>query len=44
MGRIDTHAHFVPPAWRSACEEHGYGKPDGMPEIPVSSRHGMLRT
>ncbi|RVX76021.1 hypothetical protein B0A52_00378 [Exophiala mesophila] len=24
MGRIDTHAHFIPPAWRSACEEHGW--------------------
>ncbi|KAJ9602616.1 hypothetical protein H2200_012809 [Cladophialophora chaetospira] len=35
MGRIDTHAHFVPPSWRQSCEQHGHGKPDGMPEIPA---------
>jgi hypothetical protein len=34
--RIDTHAHFVPPFYREACEETGHGKPDGMPAIPVT--------
>ena len=33
--RIDVHAHFVPPAWRAACEAHGHSRPDGMPGIPV---------
>lgn len=32
---IDTHAHFIPPFYRTACEETGHGKPDGMPAIPV---------
>ena len=36
MERIDTHAHFVPPAWRKLCEETGHDQPDGMPAIPVS--------
>lgn len=35
MEKIDTHAHVVPPVWRKYCEEHGFGKPDGMPAIPV---------
>lgn len=35
MEKIDTHAHVVPPGWRKYCEEHGFGKPDGMPAIPV---------
>ncbi|PTB53114.1 hypothetical protein M431DRAFT_145971 [Trichoderma harzianum CBS 226.95] len=34
MEKIDTHAHVVPPGWRKYCEEHGFGKPDGMPAIP----------
>lgn len=40
-GRIDTHTHFVPPFWREESIKYGYGKPDGMPGIPVSifSRH-----
>jgi predicted TIM-barrel fold metal-dependent hydrolase len=33
--RIDTHAHFIPPFYRAACEESGNGQPDGMPKIPV---------
>jgi hypothetical protein len=34
--RIDTHAHFIPPFYRKACEATGHGQPDGMPAIPVS--------
>jgi hypothetical protein len=33
--KIDTHAHFIPPFYRRACEDTGHGKPDGMPAIPV---------
>jgi hypothetical protein len=33
--RIDSHAHFLPPFYREACENTGHGKPDGMPTIPV---------
>lgn len=33
--RIDTHAHFIPPFYRTACEESGHRNPDGMPAIPV---------
>jgi hypothetical protein len=35
MERIDTHAHVVPEVWRKYCIEHGFGRPDGMPAIPV---------
>jgi hypothetical protein len=35
--RIDTHSHFVPPFWRDESVKYGYGMPDGMPDIPVSS-------
>lgn len=41
--RIDTHSHFVPPFWRAESVKHGYGMPDGMPGIPVSSAHHALR-
>lgn len=34
--RIDTHAHLLPPFYRQACIDAGHGKPDGMPELPVS--------
>jgi hypothetical protein len=33
--RIDVHAHFIPPFYRTACENAGEGTPDGMPRIPV---------
>jgi predicted TIM-barrel fold metal-dependent hydrolase len=33
-GRIDVHAHFVPPAWRAALEDAGLDRPDGMPGLP----------
>jgi hypothetical protein len=33
--RIDVHAHFIPPFYRTACEAAGKGAPDGMPQIPV---------
>jgi hypothetical protein len=36
LERIDTHAHFIPPFYRTASEEQGNGQPDGMPAIPVS--------
>lgn len=36
LTRVDIHSHFVPPFWREATIEYGYGQPDGMPEIPVS--------
>ncbi|CZR69510.1 uncharacterized protein PAC_19410 [Phialocephala subalpina] len=35
--RIDTHAHFIPPFYRTACKDSGNGRPDGMPAIPVST-------
>lgn len=35
LSRVDVHSHFVPPFWREASIEYGYGQPDGMPEIPV---------
>ena len=38
FSRIDTHSHFVPPVWRTASILYGYGQPDGMPGIPVSSK------
>lgn len=34
--RVDTHAHFIPPFYRTACEESGNSQPDGMPAVPVS--------
>ena len=41
--RIDTHSHFVPPFWREESIKYGYGKPDGMPGIPVSlARHILV--
>jgi hypothetical protein len=33
--RIDVHAHFVPPDWRTLQEDTGHEHPDGMPAIPV---------
>ena len=35
---IDTHAHFLPPFYREACEGTGHGKPDGMPALPVRTK------
>lgn len=35
MERIDTHTHVVPEVWRKYSVEHGFGRPDGMPAIPV---------
>lgn len=32
--RIDLHAHFLPPAYRSACEAAGHAQPDGFPTLP----------
>jgi hypothetical protein len=33
--RIDTHAHFLPPFYRTKCLETGNGKADGMPALLV---------
>ncbi|KAJ0108786.1 hypothetical protein J7T55_011277 [Diaporthe amygdali] len=41
--RIDTHAHFLPPSYRQACIEAGYGKPDGMPALPVNTSHSAIQ-
>ncbi|TKA63116.1 hypothetical protein B0A49_09031 [Cryomyces minteri] len=40
--RIDTHSHFVPPLYRSASEQTGHGKPDGMPAVPQWSEEAHL--
>lgn len=32
--KIDVHAHFLSPTYRSALLEHGYNGPDGMPGVP----------
>ena len=36
--RIDTHSHFVSPAYRNESTKAGFAKPDGMPAIPVSMK------
>jgi predicted TIM-barrel fold metal-dependent hydrolase len=44
VGRIDVHAHFVPPAYREAALAAGHGHPDGMPVIPDWSPGLALET
>ena len=34
-GRIDVHAHFVPAAYRNACEAAGHVQPGGFPALPA---------
>jgi len=34
MGRIDVHAHYIPPEYRAGLEAAGHSKPSGMPAIP----------
>ncbi|RZT36860.1 amidohydrolase family protein [Cupriavidus agavae] len=44
-GRIDVHAHYIPPGYRAALEAAGHGKPSGMPAIPqwsAASHVGMM--
>ncbi len=33
-GRIDVHAHYLPPQYRAALVAAGHAKPSGMPGIP----------
>jgi hypothetical protein len=33
-GRLDVHAHFVPPGYREVLERSGHAQPDGMPVVP----------
>jgi hypothetical protein len=38
MKRIDVHSHVVLPSYRKGIEASrlsGYGKPDGIPKLPV---------
>jgi hypothetical protein len=37
MDKIDLHSHYVPDFWREESIKAGYGEPDGIPGIPVSS-------
>ena len=34
-GRIDTHAHYLPPGYRAALAAAGIDRPDGMPAVPT---------
>lgn len=43
LTRIDVHSHFVPPFWREASIEYGYGQPDGMPVIPAWTEEDHVR-
>jgi predicted TIM-barrel fold metal-dependent hydrolase len=40
--KIDVHAHFLPPFYRTACSENGHEKPDGMPAVPEWSEAAHL--
>jgi predicted TIM-barrel fold metal-dependent hydrolase len=33
-GKLDVHAHYLPPSYRAALERAGCSQPDGMPQIP----------
>lgn len=43
-GRIDVHAHFVPPVYREAALAAGHEHPDGMPVMPDWSPGLALET
>lgn len=32
--RIDTHSHYLPDFYRTALQDNGHEKPDGMPRVP----------
>jgi predicted TIM-barrel fold metal-dependent hydrolase len=34
LGAVDTHAHYVPPAYRRALARAGIDRPDGFPYVP----------
>lgn len=36
-GRLDVHAHFLPPGYRQALERTGHDHPDGMAAVPAWS-------
>ena len=40
--KIDVHVHFLPPAYRQACLDHGHANPDGMPYLPEWSEEAHL--
>ncbi|KAK9896745.1 aminocarboxymuconate-semialdehyde decarboxylase [Cystobasidium minutum MCA 4210] len=40
--RIDMHSHFIPPAYKTALEQTGHSRPDGMPAIPPWSPEAHL--
>jgi predicted TIM-barrel fold metal-dependent hydrolase len=40
--KIDVHVHFLPPAYRQACLNHGHANPDGMPYLPEWSEEAHL--
>jgi predicted TIM-barrel fold metal-dependent hydrolase len=42
LGRIDVHAHFLPPFYRDALIAAGLDHPDGMPAIPDWSEQEAL--
>ena len=41
--KIDVHVHFLPPAYRQACLDHGHANPDGMPYLPEWSEEAHLQ-
>ncbi|KAF9894174.1 hypothetical protein FE257_009147 [Aspergillus nanangensis] len=43
MEKIDTHCHIIPSGWRRWCEQYGWDKPDGMPEIPAWSPESHIK-
>ena len=42
-GRVDVHAHFIPPFYRDALIRAGQSRPDGMPAIPAWSTEEALK-
>lgn len=40
--KIDVHSHYLPPAYRKACQENGHANPDGMPHLPEWSPEAHL--
>ena len=42
LSRVDVHAHYLPPFYRTALAEAGQSHPDGMPAIPEWSESRAL--
>ncbi|KAK5138148.1 hypothetical protein LTR08_004843 [Meristemomyces frigidus] len=40
--KIDVHSHYLPPFYRTACQENGHANPDGMPNVPDWSSEAHL--